>query len=389
MNTQSPATPPLSPRVAGIAPSATVEMSERIRKARAEGKEILPLASGDPNLDTPPEIIEAAHRAMRDGSQTRYGPAQGLPALREAIAARIARRSGAHYAADEIIVTPGGKFAVYMALMGTVSPGDEVIVLDPGWVSYGPCVQLAGGTPVFVPALDRIPLDQVAAAVTAKTRAIILNSPCNPTGRIIPQAELKGLLAIAERHNLWLLFDQVYSDLCFEAFSFLQTLPGAQARTLVCDSFSKTYGMTGWRIGFLAAPKAVIKPLMKVVQHSIYCVPPFLQSASVAALALPEEMVAVNAERFRRRQHLTAETIAKLPGFSCPVPPATFYVFPSVGDRDDKQVAEEWLTTLGIAVLPGSAFGAAGAGHLRLSLACDDATLAEAMRRLRAHYAVA
>jgi len=381
--------PALSPRVAGIAPSATMEMSERIRRARADGKEILPLAIGDPNLDTPPEIIEAAHRAMRDGSLTRYGPAQGLPALREAIAARIARRSGAHYAADEIIITPGGKFAVYMALMGTVSPGDEVIVLDPGWVSYGPCVQLAGGKPVFVPALDRIPLDQVAAAVTTKTRVIILNSPCNPTGRIIPEAELKGLLEIAERHNLWLLFDQVYSDLCFEPFTFLQSLPGAQARTLLCDSFSKTYGMTGWRVGFLAAPKAAIKPLMKVVQHSIYCVPPFLQSASVAALELPEEVVTVNAERFRRRQHFTAETLGKLPGFACPVPPATFYVFPSVGDRDDKQVAEEWLTTLGIAVLPGSAFGAAGAGHLRLSLACDDDMLAEAMRRLRAHYGVA
>jgi aspartate aminotransferase len=388
MDTTSPQTPALSPRVVGIASSATVEMSERIRQAKAAGQEILPLASGDPNIDTPPEVIEAAYRAMRDGSQTRYGPAQGMPALREAIAQRIARRSGAQYAADEIIVTPGGKFAVYAALMGTVSPGDEVIVLDPGWVSYGPCVQLAGGTPVFVPAVDEIPLDRVAAAVTAKTRAIILNSPCNPTGRIIPEAELKGLLAIAERHNLWLLFDQVYSDLCFEPFPFLQALPGAQARTLVCDSLSKTYGMTGWRVGFLAAPKPVIKPLMKVVQHSIYCVPPFLQTASTAALALPESVVTANAERFRKRQHRTAETLARLPGFACPVPPATFYVFPSVGDRDDKQVAEEWLTKLNIAVLPGSAFGAAGAGHLRLSLACDDAILKEALSRLRRHYAV-
>jgi aspartate/methionine/tyrosine aminotransferase len=388
MDTTHPQTPALSPRVAGIAPSATVEMSERIRQASAAGQEILPLASGDPNIDTPPEVIEAAYRAMRDGSQTRYGPAQGMPALREAIARRIARRSGAQYAADEIIVTPGGKFAVYAALMGTVSPGDEVIVLDPGWVSYGPCVQLAGGTPVFVPALDRIPLERVAAAVTAKTRAIILNSPCNPTGRIIPEAELQGLLAIAERHNLWLLFDQVYSDLCFEPFPFLQALPGARSRTLVCDSLSKTYGMTGWRVGFLAAPKPVIKPLMKVVQHSIYCVPPFLQTASAAALALPETVVTANAERFRRRQHRTAETLDRLPGFACPVPPATFYVFPSVGERDDKQVAEEWLTKLNIAVLPGSAFGAAGAGHLRLSLACDDEILEEALSRLRRHYGV-
>jgi aspartate/methionine/tyrosine aminotransferase len=388
MDTTTPAqTPALSPRVAGIAPSATVEMSERIRQAKAAGREILPLASGDPNIDTPPEVIEAAYRAMRDGSQTRYGPAQGMPALREAIAQRIARRSGAQYAADEIIVTPGGKFAVYMALMGTVSPGDEVIVLDPGWVSYGPCVQLAGGKPVFVPALDRIPLERVAAAVTAKTRAIILNSPCNPTGRIIPEAELKGLLAIAERHDLWLLFDQVYSDLCFEPFPFLQALPGARARTLVCDSLSKTYGMTGWRVGFLAAPKPAIKPLMKVVQHSIYCVPPFLQTASVAALALPESVVTASAERFRKRQHRTAETLARLPGFACPVPPATFYVFPSVGDRDDKAVAEEWLAKLRIAALPGSAFGAAGAGHLRLSLACDDAILEEALSRLRRRYA--
>ena len=379
--------PPLAARVTSIPPSATVEMSERIRAAQAAGKEILPLASGDPNLPTHPSIIEAAHRAMLDG-QTRYGPAAGLPVLREAIAARLTRRSACAYSGSEVLLTPGGKFAVYAALMATVAPGDEVIILDPSWVSYGPCVKLAGGTPVTVPALDRIPLERVAAAITPRTRTIIVNSPVNPTGRVLPKDELERLVRLAEQHNLWLLFDQVYSDLCFDGgFPFLQAIEGARERTLVADSLSKTFGMTGWRIGYLAAPERVIKPVLKVIQHSVYCVPPFLQTAAITALGLSDSIVADNVRRFRARRDKVVTTVNRLPGFTCPAPPATFYVFPSV-PGDDRAVAQEWLDKLSIAVLPGSSFGTAGAGHLRLSLACNDDVLADALRRLCRHYGV-
>jgi aspartate/methionine/tyrosine aminotransferase len=386
MNYTATLSPRLAQRVAGLAGSATVEMSERVRQAQAAGVEILPLASGDPNLPTHPEIIAAAHRAMLDG-QTRYGPAAGLPALRAGLAKRLSERSQTAYAPADLLVTPGGKFAVFAAMMAVVEPGDEVILLDPCWVSYGPCVKLCGGVSVAVPALGTLDLARIAAAVTPRTRMIVVNSPVNPTGRILARAELEALLALAERHDLWLLFDQVYSDLTFEpgAFTALQSLPGAKRRTFVADSLSKTYGMTGWRIGYLAAPEPVAKAVLKVVQHSIYCVPPFLQAGALAALALPESVVAQNAAIFRRRRDRAAAELDALPGIRCETPAATFYLFPRVGG-DDKVVAGEWLEKLSIAALPGSAFGPAGAGHLRLSLACSDQVLEEALARLRRHY---
>ena len=373
--------PPLAPRVTEIAPSATVEMTERIRAAKAAGKEVLPLASGDPNLPTDPAVIEAAHRAMLAGD-THYGPAPGTPELRQAIAARLGRRGQSRYSADQIIVTPGGKFAVFAALMATVMPGDEVIIFDPCWVSYVPCVKLCGGKAVVLPALDRISIDAVAAAITPRTRAMIVNSPVNPTGRVLSAEELAGLAKLARQNDLWLLFDQVYSDLTFDgSFTFLQDLPEAQERTLVADSLSKTYGMTGWRVGYLALPARAVKPILRVVQHSIYCVPPFIQAAATVALGLPEASVQQHATTFRARRDRVAAALDGINGISCKPPPATFYVFPAVSG-DDRHVAQEWLETMSIAVLPGSAFGSAGAGHLRLSLACDDAVLEEALARL-------
>jgi aspartate aminotransferase len=380
------AVPPLAARVLGLAASSTVESSERIRQARAQGREVLALASGDPNLETHPAIIAAAHRAMLDGA-THYGPVAGLPSLREAIARRLAARSGTVYRPDEVLVTPGGKFAVYAAIMASIGAGDEAIILEPGWVSYGPCVRLAGGIPVPVPALDAVDPERLARAVTPRTRMIIVNSPVNPTGRVLSRGELASILALAERRNLWLLFDQVYSDLAFApgAFTFLQSLEGAAERCFVADSLSKTYGMTGWRLGYLAMPAAAVDPVRKIVQHSLYCVPPFLQAGAEAALALPERVVDRYRERFRRRRDLAVPVLDRLPGVRCAAPEASFYLFPRVGG-DDRAVAAEWFERLSIAVLPGSAFGPSGAGHLRLSLACEDAVLAEALARLERHY---
>ena len=317
---------------------------------------------------------------------THYGPAPGTPQLREAIAKRLAGRTRSRFSADQVIVTPGGKFAVYAALMATVMPGDEVIIFDPSWVSYVPCVKLCGGKAVVLPALDGISLDQVAAAITQRTRVIIVNSPVNPTGRVLTADELAGLAHLARQHDLWLVFDQVYSDLTFEGeFTFLQDFPDAQERTLVADSLSKTYGMTGWRVGYLAVPSAAVKPILRVVQHSIYCVPPFIQAAATMALGLPEAVIEKSAKEFRRRRDRVAAGLNRINGISCKPPPATFYLFPAI-TGDDRQVAQEWLETMSIAVLPGSAFGAAGSGHLRLSLACEDSVTDEALARLTKRY---
>ena len=371
----------LAARVTDLKPSATVEMTERLRAARAGGRHILTLSSGDPNIETDSRIIDSAERAMRAGD-TRYGPAAGTPALREAIAAREQRRSGAPYEPSDILVTPGGKFALLTALMGTVAPGDEVIVPEPGWVSYGPCVKLCGATPVILPMLDRVDIDTIEQAVNTRTRAIILNSPANPSGRVLPQDEIDAVLALAERHNLILIFDQVYADLLHAgSFAYPQATPAGRARTFVVDSFSKTFGMTGWRLGYLAMPPGVSKTVLRFIQHSIYCVPGFVQAAGLTALGLYDELVPMYRERFRTKQLRVARRLDAIDGFRCSAPDAGFYLFPSVL-ADDTALAAAWLDQLDVSSLPGSAFGSAGAGHLRLSVTASDADIDTALERI-------
>jgi aspartate aminotransferase len=373
--------PQLSARVSSLKPSATVELTERVRVARASGRQIFGLSSGDPNIDTDPRIIEAAARAMRDGD-THYGPSAGSLALREAIVAREARLSGAAYDPADIIVAPGGKFALMTALMAMVDPGDEVLVPVPGWVSYGPCVRMCGGTPVPLRMLDTIDVAAIERAITPRTRAIILNSPVNPTARVLPEAELRQVAELARRHGFWVIFDQVYRDLVHDgAFPSMQGIEDMRDRTFVVDSMSKTFGMTGWRLGYLALPQGLSKAVVKFIQHSIYCVPGFVQAAGVEALNLYDEIVPGYRRTFETRQKRAAASLNAIPGISCPVPDATFYLFPAV-EGDEIEIARHWLDTVDVAVLPGSSFGDAGKGHLRLSVTCSDAELDEALARI-------
>jgi aspartate/methionine/tyrosine aminotransferase len=372
---------PLADRVVGLKPSATVEMTERVRLARAAGRKIIGLSSGDPNIDTDPRIIAAAEAAMRRG-ETRYGSPAGLPALREAIAERELFRSGIAHDPADVIITPGGKFALLTALMGTVQPGDEVLVPEPGWVSYGPCARLCGATPVAIPMLDRIDEATLARLVSPRSRAIILNSPVNPTGHVFSAADIARVLAFAEQHDLWILFDQVYSDLLYGGdFASPQRLPGGKSRVLIIDSLSKTFGMTGWRLGYLITPPGLSKAILKFIQHSIYCVPGFIQIAGITALSLFEELVPIYRATFLARLETAAARLAKVPGIVCAVPPATFYLFPSVA-KPDTDVARRWLDEIDVATMPGSAFGAAGAGHVRLSMTCTERELDEALERI-------
>jgi aspartate/methionine/tyrosine aminotransferase len=370
-----------SERVASLRPSATVEMSERVRQARASGRRIIGLSSGDPNLDTDPRIVAAAERAMRNGD-THYATPAGQPALREAIAQRELERCGADYDPAEILVTPGGKFALLTALMGIIEPGDEVLIPEPGWVSYGPCVRLSAGEPVAFPMFDRLDVDRLRAAITPRTKAVIVNSPVNPTGRILPKEEIAALVALALDHDLWIVFDQVYADLAHDApMAFPQADLKGKACTIVVDSLSKSFGMTGWRLGYLAAPAIIAKPILKFIQHSIYCVPPFVQAAGLEALRLFDELVPVYRSRFRGRRDLAARRLSAIEGFACEPADAGFYLFPRLAG-DDVATAKRWLDEGDVAVLPGSAFGATGAGHLRLSLTAPDADIEEALARI-------
>src|SRR5581483_4485786 len=324
----------LADRVVGLKPSATVEMTERVRAARAAGRKIIGLSSGDPNIQTDARIIEAAERAMR-GGDTHYGPPAGLPALREAIVAREAKRSGVAYDAADVIVTPGGKFALLTALMGVVQAGDEVLVPEPGWVSYGPCVRLCGGTPIGISMLDRIDAAALERVVTPRTVAIIVNSPVNPTGRVFSESEIASLLAFATKHDLWILFDQVYSDLLYEGiFPTPARLPGAKERVFIIDSLSKTFGMTGWRLGALITPPGLAKTILKFIQHSVYCVPGFVQAAGITALSLFDELVPHYRKMFRTRLETAARGLSTVRGITCDIPPATFYLFPAVAAPD-------------------------------------------------------
>ena len=372
---------PLAARVTTLKPSATVEMTERVRAARASGRSIIGLSSGDPNIDTDTRIIAAAEAAMNSGD-THYGPSAGMLALRDAIARREGSHANTNWDPADIIVTPGGKFALMTALMAVVEPGDEVIVPAPGWVSYGPCVRLAGGMPVSLDMLDRIDADVLAAAITPETKAIILNSPVNPTGRILSAEELRAVADLAVERGLWLIFDQVYADLTFDGpFPYLQAIDKVRPQTIVVDSMSKTFGMTGWRLGYLALPPGVAKTILKFMQHSVYCVPGFVQAAGVRALELYDEIVPAYRETFRARRDRAAAVLNAIDGINCTAPDATFYLFPSI-EADDVAVAQRWLDEIDVAVLPGSSFGGAGKRHLRLSVTCSDADLDKALDRM-------
>ena len=373
--------PRLAQRFRTLKPSATVEMSERVRAARADGREIIALSSGDPNIPTDPRIIEAAEHSLRSGA-THYTSSSGEIRLREAIQDRELRRSGASYQMDDIIVTPGGKFAVLSALMGIVESGDEVLIPQPGWVSYGPCIRLCGALPVPVAMPDGFDIDALAEAVTPATRAMIINSPVNPTGEVLTGLDISRLAQIADEHDLWIIFDQVYADMTYGGpIDFPQTLPTAFERTLVVDSLSKSFGMTGWRLGYLAMPPGVAKSVVKFIQHSIYCVPPFIQAAGVRALSLTDELIPRYRSIFEKRVARACEGLQGLQGMSCTMPDAGFFLFPKV-DGDEVDVARKWLDLLNVAVLPGTAFGDAGAGHLRLSISCTDEELDTALERI-------
>lgn len=368
-------------RVSSLRPSATVEMTEKVRAARAAGRRILSLASGDPNIPTDPRIIAAAHEALQSGN-TRYGPVLGDPRLRETLAAHERRRSGASYEEADIIVTPGGKFALLTALMSIVEMDSEVLVPEPGWVSYGPCIQLCGGTPILLPMLDRLDLTAMETAVTDRTVAVIVNSPVNPTGRVLQQSEIDGLVALADRRNLWIIFDQVYSDLVHEGpFATPQGTRKGRPITFVVDSFSKAFGMTGWRLGYLAAPPQLAKPVSRFIQHSIYCVPGAVQAAGLKALQIYDEVVPGYRAVFRRRQQEAAARLNAIPGIECELPGASFYLFPHV-DAEDRALAARWLDEHDIATVPGSAFGKSGSGHLRLTVTASEAEIDEALRRI-------
>lgn len=376
-------------RVTSVTESATLAVSNKARALARQGIDVVDLGGGDPDFITPEHIRLAAEQAMNQGL-THYVNSRGIPELLTALADKLKRENGLSYdPATEILVAPGGKQAIYEAMMALVGPGDEVIIPEPAWVSYVPCVQLAGATPVPItlPADDNWTLTEaaLAAVITPQTRLIIINSPSNPTGHVMRPAELAAVAAIADRHDLLVMSDEIYEHLLYDDHRHIPfaSLPGMADRTLTMNGFSKSYAMTGWRLGYVAARKAIIDQIFKVHSHSVTCATSFAQAGAVAALTGPQDCIREMLAAYTRRRRLITDGFNAIPGLHCPTVEGAFYGFVDIRATglDSATFAERLLDEAHVAVTPGLAFGQAGEGFIRLSFANSDALLAKAIER--------
>jgi aspartate aminotransferase len=378
----------LASRVATLGTESAFTVLARARALEAAGRDVVHLEIGEPDFDTPDHVREAGIASIRAG-ETHYGPAAGLPELREAAAAHLAATRGVEVPAGRVLIGSGAKPFLFFGVLATCEPGDEVIHPDPGFPIYESAIRWTGATPVPLPLREADDFafdpDELAALITPRTRLVILNSPQNPTGGVIDAARLT---AVAERlagTDAWILSDEVYARLAYDGdVPSIASEPGLLERTILLDGFSKAFAMTGWRCGFACVPEPLVEPITRFIVNSTSCVPAFVQRAGVAALEGPQDPVATMLAELRARRDLVVDGLNALPGVSCRVPRGAFYAFPNVSalPLSDEQLAGRLLEEAGVALLAGSAFGAAGAGHLRVSYGTAREHLTEALRRL-------
>ena len=390
MQTQRTPASFLADRVRELAPSPTLAVSDRARQLRAEGLDVIDLGGGDPDFITPMPIRQAAIDAMNDGD-THYVASPGTPAFRRAIAAKLRVENGLDYDwQTEIIVTPGAKAALFQAALTLIEPGVEMLVLEPAWVSYVPMIELAGGTPVSV-ALDAddnfaITREKLEAAISPKTRAILLNSPNNPTGRVTTRAEYEVIAAVAIAHDLLVFADEMYEKIVYDGHRHISiaTLPGMFERTLTFNGLSKAYAMTGWRLGYVAGPAGFVEQIAKVHSHSVTCATSFAQAGGVAALSGDQAFIGEMVTAWDRRRRMVSEGLNAVRGLSCPLPEGAFYAMVDARETglSSMELSDRILREVYVAVVPGVAFGQAGEGHFRLSFATDDASLQTSVERI-------
>ena len=382
---------PLSTWARNVSPSPTLAVDARAKALQAAGEDVCGFAAGEPDFDTPEHIKEACIAALRSG-KTKYAPTPGIEPLRKAIVDRYAAEYGLNAVPGQVVVSPGGKFNCYLAVLATCSPGDEVIVPAPFWVSYPEMVKLAGAVPKPVLADDRTGFKltpaQLEAAITPRTRLLIINSPSNPTGAVYTRAELEALAAVAVQHNLYILSDEMYEHLIYDGAkpTCIATLsPEAAARTITVAGFSKTYAMTGWRIGTTLAPLPIAKAIAELQSQTSSNVTTFAQYGALAALTEKEKTAAalkiMLAAFDRRRKYLHAE-LNGIPGISCLLAEGAFYLFPNISSfgLKDLDFCNRLLDQEKVAAVPGSAFGAEG--YLRLSYATSDEIIQKGVARL-------
>lgn len=382
--------PPLAARVAQLSGEGALDVFRRATELERAGRQIVHLELGAPDIDAPPHVMEAAVAALRAGD-ARYVAPQGLPELREAIAADV-RSRGVAAEADQVIVTPSAKTAVFYAMLATVEAGHEVLVPDPGFPIYPSMARFVGGVPVgyALDAANAPDVDDIASRITARTRVLCLNSPNNPTGGALDAAAMQRLAELVARHDLRVVTDDIYSRLVFDGgrAPTIAASEGAASRTLLVDGFSKTYAMTGYRLGYLVVPRPWVDPLVTMAINGHTCVPPFVQRAGIAALTGPQDVVTSQVAAYRARRDLLVRGLEALAGVRCPAPAGAFYVFPDFSELlrarglTSRTFAQRLLEDHGVAAIDGAAFGRRGEGRLRFSFASAQADLDAAMARV-------
>ncbi len=388
---------PLADRVINLKPSPTLAVDAKAKALKAQGVDIVNLSAGEPDFDTPEHIKDAAIEAIKAGF-TKYTPVGGIQELKDAIINKMSSQYGLDYAPEQILVSTGGKQGLYNVIQAIVNPGDEVIVPVPYWVSYPAIIELAGGTPVFLPseAADNfaIDMDRLEEMVSDRTRAIILNSPSNPTGAVYDTESLKAVASLAVERGFYIITDDIYDEIRFDGKGQenpASVFPEAKGHVIVANGVSKTYAMTGWRIGYLAGPGPVIKAATKIQSQSTSNANSIAQKAAAAALSGPQDCVSIMVKAFRERRDYIVDRLNGMDGVSCPLPQGAFYVFPDMsaflgtkaGQKNIKSsldLADFLLEEAKIACVPGVAFG--DDRFVRFSYATDKAVIEEGMNRL-------
>ena len=370
--------------------SATLGMAEIARRVEAQGKKLVHFELGEPDFTTAQNIIDAAHKMMEKG-MTHYASSRGVPQLLKAIA-KHEEDFGIHANPNKnIIVVPGSKFAIYALLSATIDPGDEVIVVSPAWPSYADIVTVVGGKPVKVALTESLRLDEesLKKAVSKRTRLLMLNSPNNPTGTVLDTKDLKLLRDLAVDNDFLVVSDEIYKMMVYDGarHTSIATLPDMAERTIIVDGFSKTYAMTGWRLGYAIGNEEIIDNMVKIQMNTTTCAVTFIQYAAVEALNGPQDSVQRMLEEYARRRKTALKLIREIPGMRCAEPRGAFYLFPDVSgyDKPDTEITKGLLEH-GVSLTPGTPFGPGGAGHVRVSYATAMDDITEGMKRMREYF---
>ncbi len=380
----------VSDMVLKVKPSATLEITAKAKAMKAEGIDVVGLGGGEPDFDTPEHIKNALYEAVEEGF-IYYTPTRGIIELRKAVAKKLENDNKISYDPEkEVLVTPGAKQALYEAILAITNPGDEILLPDPYWVSYEPMIQMAGGVPVFVPTSEekgfKLEPDQIKERVTKNTKAIILNSPNNPTGAVLNGYDMREISKICIENDLIAVSDEIYEGIIYDGKHIsMAALSGMKKRTVTINGFSKAYSMTGWRLGYAAAPAEIIDGMNRIQEHSVSCPTSFVQKAGIAALTESQDCVKEMTKEFRKRRNTLIKMLGEIDGVSCVMPSGTFYAFANFScyEKDSFKFASFLLDDARVAAIPGRAFGNEGEGFIRLSYATSMENIEEGISRIK------